>query len=91
MCGIVGYVGGRDAVPVLVEGLSRLEYRGYDSAGIAILGSKGTQVYRRVGRVDPLGTHLAILRRSRLRCQFPARNRAGNPRTAPPSALCYGE
>jgi glucosamine--fructose-6-phosphate aminotransferase (isomerizing) len=54
MCGIVGYVGGRNSVPVLIEGLSRLEYRGYDSAGIAVLTTAGPQVFRKVGRVRDL-------------------------------------
>ena len=54
MCGIVGSIGGGDAVPVLVEGLQRLEYRGYDSAGVAVLGSSGLKVHRRAGRVDAL-------------------------------------
>ncbi|MFD6698118.1 MULTISPECIES: glutamine--fructose-6-phosphate transaminase (isomerizing) [unclassified Microbacterium] len=54
MCGIVGYIGHQAAAPVLVEGLTRLEYRGYDSAGIAVLGSKGTTSIRRVGRVREL-------------------------------------
>jgi len=48
MCGIVGYVGPGDAVSVLVEGLSRLEYRGYDSAGVAVLNGRGVET-RKLG------------------------------------------
>ncbi len=51
MCGIVGAIADRDVVPVLVEGLKRLEYRGYDSSGIAVLGSDGIRRVRRTGRV----------------------------------------
>jgi glucosamine--fructose-6-phosphate aminotransferase (isomerizing) len=54
MCGIVGYIGPQAAAPILIEGLTRLEYRGYDSAGLAVLGSKGANVVRRVGRVREL-------------------------------------
>jgi glutamine---fructose-6-phosphate transaminase (isomerizing) len=58
MCGIVGYIGSQSAAPILVEGLSRLEYRGYDSAGIAILTTGGTRVFRKVGRVRGLEASL---------------------------------
>jgi glutamine---fructose-6-phosphate transaminase (isomerizing) len=54
MCGIVGTIGSGDAVGVLIEGLSRLEYRGYDSAGVAVIGPSGLRVHRRAGRVDDL-------------------------------------
>ncbi len=54
MCGIVGYVGSRDATDILLEGLRRLEYRGYDSAGIAIQGADGILVRKKVGRVSEL-------------------------------------
>lgn len=54
MCGIVGYVGSQLAKPILMDGLSRLEYRGYDSAGFAISGPKGILVRRAVGAVDAL-------------------------------------
>jgi glucosamine--fructose-6-phosphate aminotransferase (isomerizing) len=58
MCGIVGYVGSQNAAPILIEGLSRLEYRGYDSAGIAVLSARGAQVFRKVGRVRDLEASL---------------------------------
>ena len=51
MCGIIGAVAQRDIVPLLIEGLSRLEYRGYDSAGVAVLGNGAIRRVRAVGRV----------------------------------------
>jgi glutamine---fructose-6-phosphate transaminase (isomerizing) len=54
MCGIVGYVGGRSAQEILLDGLSRLEYRGYDSAGISVLGEDGLESVRAVGNLGAL-------------------------------------
>ena len=54
MCGIVGYTGHRQAAPVLLEGLSKLEYRGYDSAGIGVIGSNGLSVAKAKGRLQVL-------------------------------------
>ena len=51
MCGIVGYTGPREAYPILLKGLKRLEYRGYDSSGVALLNSNGLNVYKKKGKV----------------------------------------
>src|SRR3954467_4127163 len=54
MCGIVGYVGPRVASPMLIEGLKRLEYRGYDSAGITTLNGNGLETRKRAGKIAVL-------------------------------------
>src|SRR5690606_5376130 len=54
MCGIVGAIAGRDVVPVLIEGLKRLDYRGYGSAGIAVVADTGVRRVRRTGGVSEM-------------------------------------
>lgn len=59
MCGIVAYVGEREALPIIIKGLKRLEYRGYDSAGVALLDKEGLSIYKKKGKVSELENHLA--------------------------------
>ncbi len=54
MCGIVAYLGKKLAQPILIEGLKRLEYRGYDSAGVALLGRNGIKIKKTSGRISAL-------------------------------------
>ena len=59
MCGIIGYTGSKDAVPIIIEGLKKLEYRGYDSAGIAILSGGSVSIVKQKGRLAALEARLS--------------------------------
>ena len=54
MCGIIGYIGPKDVVPVLIDGLRRLEYRGYDSAGVAVVRNGAIELRRSAGKLSKL-------------------------------------
>lgn len=58
MCGIVAYVGQQEALPIILKGLKRLEYRGYDSAGVALLDRNGLSIYKKKGKVSELEKYL---------------------------------
>lgn len=62
MCGIVAYVGKQEALPIIIKGLKRLEYRGYDSAGVALLNKEGLSIYKKKGKVSELENHLVDLK-----------------------------
>jgi glucosamine--fructose-6-phosphate aminotransferase (isomerizing) len=60
MCGIVGYIGIKNAVPMLIDGLKRLEYRGYDSSGIAVIRDSSIEIMKKVGKVSELEKALSV-------------------------------
>ena len=78
MCGIVGYTGKRSAQDVLLDGLEKLEYRGYDSAGVALAMEGGIRVVKSKGRLAKLREKLALQRLSESFCGI------GHTRPIPP-------
>ena len=65
MCGIIGYIGEKQAEPILIDGLKRLEYRGYDSAGIALIENSKLQVFKK-GKVSELEKFFQKILRAKL-------------------------
>jgi len=60
MCGIIGYIGSKPVVPVLLDGLRRMEYRGYDSAGVAVVSPEGISLRRSAGKLANLENTIRI-------------------------------
>ena len=58
MCGIIGYSGPKEPLPILISGLSRLEYRGYDSAGVALIDGDNLSIEKKEGKLSVLKEHL---------------------------------
>jgi glucosamine 6-phosphate synthetase-like amidotransferase/phosphosugar isomerase protein len=85
MCGIVGYTGGHDASPILLAGLRRLEYRGYDSAGLATLDGSAMVVRKKAGRVRTLEENVEARAGSAIRDGRPT-DRPPTPTPTPTSA-----
>ncbi|MEZ4636899.1 MAG: hypothetical protein R2856_18410 [Caldilineaceae bacterium] len=95
MCGIVGYIGHRDAAAVVVDGLRRLEYRGYDSAGVAVLNGHGIEVRREAGKLaqleslltqQPIAGPLGI-GHTRWATHGPPSQRNAHPHSSPDAAM----
>ncbi|MDX1395561.1 MAG: glutamine--fructose-6-phosphate transaminase (isomerizing) [Gemmatimonadota bacterium] len=94
MCGIVGYVGRKDAVPLLVEGLKRLEYRGYDSAGVAVQNGAGIELRKCAGKIANLDRLIAtspLSGKSGIAHTRWATHGAPNQTNAHPHTDCGGE
>ncbi|HBY73762.1 MAG TPA: glutamine--fructose-6-phosphate aminotransferase, partial [Candidatus Kerfeldbacteria bacterium] len=58
MCGIIGYIGKQPATPIIMDGLKRMEYRGYDSAGLAVIQSNSVACHKKMGKLGNLQTEL---------------------------------
>jgi len=84
MCGIIGYIGPEDCVSLLVEGLRRLEYRGYDSAGVAVISEGAIQVRRCQGKLQQLEL---LLQESPVQGTVGSATPDGPPMDRPPIAM----